>query len=109
MGDVRGFYSFDRALIPYLTGQRIHPTYQVERMAIGRDPAPVIVPQYTYSPSFAAKCARDPQAQYPVDIQRYSGGYPITQVPDQRYADLWRCRMYKFMQDQGDVVPLYPK
>lgn len=98
----------DRSLIPFLYGQRVHPSWQVDRECVGRDSAPVIVPTQEYSPEFARMCERWPAAQRPSNgIMVYYGTRPIPQVPTQQYAAQWRCRTYKWMQEQGDVLPLH--
>lgn len=98
-------YAFDRSLIPFLYGRRYHCNSDVQRQCLGYDGAKTIVSVYDYNVPFAESCKCRPRAQFPVDLQQYASGRPVTQIPDQTYQDLWRCRMYRYLQRQSDVIP----
>lgn len=102
---VRNRYAFDRSLIPFLYGQRFHCNAEVQQRVLGVDGASVIAPVLEYSVPFAESCKCKPAAQRPVDLQVYWGDRAITQIPTPRYQDLWRCRMYRYLQQQSDVIP----
>jgi len=93
--------NLDFDLFPFLYGQRIHPTWQVDQNSVVMPSSPVIVPWETYSPEFGRFCDSWAPAQRPTNgIMTYYGTRPIPQVPNAAYALQWRCRAHKYLKEQ---------
>ena len=94
MENLTNICAMDAQLIPYLTGQRIHPTWQADRYSISRRPVDVVISRLTFPPEMSMVC----QPRKPASIQVYSGGYPVTQLPTPLYFGNWRCDVFNYYQ-----------